>query len=101
MNAALLEYFDALEARLLQSSAIVSYQILRKEVAPSDGKIRVKAFLHEGGELECFEYVLMVRDKVQLVKYSYHWQNADGTLKQRWDNAPHYPHLPNSPRHIH
>ncbi len=101
MNAALLNYFDAFEVRLLQSSAVVRYQILRKEVSPSDGKIRVKAALHEGGELEFFEYVVVIRDKIQIMKYSYHWQNADGALKRRWDNAPHYPHLPNAPHHIH
>ena len=37
-------------------------------------------------------------------KYSFHWQQADGTLIVRWDNSPHHQvssfphhkHLPNS-----
>jgi hypothetical protein len=36
-----------------------------------------------------------------LLKYSFHWQDAEGNLKRRWDNAPHYPNLPNAPHHIH
>ncbi|MEA1899197.1 MAG: DUF6516 family protein, partial [Thermodesulfobacteriota bacterium] len=35
------------------------------------------------------------------MKYSFHWQNAQGRLRQRWDNAPHYPDLPNAPHHVH
>ncbi len=101
MNSTLQHYFDTIEARLLQSDAIIGCQIMRKAVSPMDGKIRVKASLREGGTLECFEYVIVREDKIQLSKYSYHWQNADGTLKRRWDNAPHYINLPNAPHHIH
>ncbi len=48
-----------------------------------------------------FEYVTEVRGEIQLKKYSFHWQKKDGTLAKRWDNAPHYPALPNAPHHIH
>ncbi len=34
-------------------------------------------------------------------KYSYHWQNDCGELIARWDNAPHFPKLPNFPHHKH
>lgn len=101
MNPALLHYFDAIEARLLQSAAILGYQILRKEVSTTDGKIRIKAFLRDGEILECFEYAIAVNEKIQLSKYSYHWQSTEGALKRRWDNAPHYLNLPNAPHHIH
>jgi len=36
-----------------------------------------------------------------VIRYSFHWQDAQGKLKQRWDNAPHHPELPNFPHHVH
>ena len=34
-------------------------------------------------------------------KYSYHWQDADGKLLVRWDNAPHHPEISTYPNHKH
>jgi hypothetical protein len=34
-------------------------------------------------------------------KYAFHWQNDSGELIVRWDNAPHFPKLPNFPHHKH
>jgi hypothetical protein len=34
-------------------------------------------------------------------KYSFQWMNSDGTLRIRWDNAPHYPHIATYPHHQH
>lgn len=34
-------------------------------------------------------------------KYSFHWQNAAGSLHKRWDNAPHHQHVPTQPHHVH
>jgi len=33
--------------------------------------------------------------------YTYHYQREDGTLVFRYDNAPHFPHLPTAPNHKH
>ncbi len=35
------------------------------------------------------------------LRYSYHYQAADGRLIFRYDNAPHFPHLPTFPHHKH
>lgn len=34
-------------------------------------------------------------------KYAFHWQKNTGELILRWDNAPHFPGLPNFPHHKH
>lgn len=34
-------------------------------------------------------------------KYSYHWQDGDGTLRARWDNSPHHSQLSTYPHHLH
>ena len=101
MNPIIRQRFEAAEARLIQSPVVASYQILRREIATSDGKLRVKVALTDGGSAELFEYVTESEEHINLLKYSFHWQDAQGRLRQRWDNAPHYPNLPNAPHHVH
>ncbi|MEN8217328.1 MAG: DUF6516 family protein [Pseudomonadota bacterium] len=57
--------------------------------------------LTDDGLAEFVEYVNEVDGNIHLSKYSFHWQDAQGKLKQRWDNAPHHPELPNFPHHVH
>jgi Family of unknown function (DUF6516) len=101
MNALIEEHFDAIELNLLQSPAVTSYQLIRREIAPTDGKLRLKAELCNGGIWELFEYVTAESDQIVVDKYSYHWQDAQRKLMRRWDNAPHFPHLPHAPDHVH
>ena len=101
MNPSIEQHFDAIEARLIQSPMVVSYHVVRREVAQSDGKLRVQTTLSDGGALELFEYVVWAEAHVRLVRYSFHRQDADRNLRQRWDNAPHYPTLPYAPHHVH
>ena len=48
-----------------------------------------------------FEYFRIVGESVQVSKYSFHWQNANGQLHKRWDNATHHPGLAAHPHHVH
>ncbi|QEP41857.1 hypothetical protein D5085_01055 [Ectothiorhodospiraceae bacterium BW-2] len=34
-------------------------------------------------------------------KYAYHWLDATGQLRTRWDNAHHWPHIATFPHHQH
>ncbi len=34
-------------------------------------------------------------------KYAYHWENKNGDLICRWDNAPHWPDVKTYPHHKH
>ncbi len=45
MNPIIRKHLDVLEARLIESPVIVSYQMLRREIAAAaaEGKLRVKA----------------------------------------------------------
>jgi hypothetical protein len=51
--------------------------------------------------LELFEYLDEKEGKLSTKKYSYHWQDKEGKLIQRWDNAPHHRELEHFPHHIH
>lgn len=101
MNTAIENYFAALEVNLIQREAIIAYEILRREVTPGDGKLRAKAALRGGDTLEFFVYVKETAGAIQQMKYSFHWQDSQGRLRRRWDNAPHHPDLPNAPHHVH
>jgi len=101
MNPIIAQHFNAIEVRLIQSPAIVSYQVVGREISPIDGKLRLKMALSDGGLAEFFEYVTEVDGYIRLSKYSFHWQYPEGKLRRRWDNAPHHPELPNSPHHVH
>ncbi|WP_069471008.1 toxin-antitoxin system TumE family protein [Candidatus Marithrix sp. Canyon 246] len=101
MNLIITQHFDAVEVRIIQSPIIVSYEVVRREISPVDGKLRIKMALTDGGLAEFVAYVSDVGGKISLLKYSFHWQNSKGKLKQRWDNAAHHPQLPNYPHHVH
>jgi hypothetical protein len=95
-------YFGDLEQCMLECSAVSGYVVLRYEVTALDGKMRLRAQLQDGGELELFEYIaLNAQEQITRLKYSSHWQNADGLLVRRWDAVRHYPELPYAPHHVH
>ena len=101
MNPIIASYFDEIEMRLIESPVVASYQQVRREVTPTDGKLRIRATLIDGGLFELFEYVTEEKGRMDLRKYSFHWQDADGELICRWDNVKHHMDLPHAPHHLH
>ena len=53
--------------------------------------------LEDRSKLHVKEY----RFRDQSRKYSYHWEDSDGNLIIRWDNAEHWKNLPTIPHHKH
>ena len=101
MKPLITQYFEALEAQLVVSPLIRTFNVIRREVTPVDGKIRVRATLVDGGLLDLFEYGVEKDGQVHLRKYSFHWQGDGGGLIRRWDNAPHHPEISTHPHHKH
>ena len=101
MNPIIASYFDEIEMRLIESPVVASYEQIRREVTLTDGKLRMRATLLDDGLLELFEYVTEEKGRIDLRKYSFHWQDADGELVRRWDNVRHHTDLPNAPHHLH
>lgn len=101
MNERIRSHFDEIEVRIIESSAIVSYQVMRRDISPSDGKLRIRSTLTDGGVFECFLYVEDTEYQIQPLKYSYHWQDSTGNPIRRMDNAPHHPNLSFAPDHLH
>jgi len=94
-------------------SALASYdwidsvEFLRFDVVDTDlEKIllyRVRVQLRNGNLLEACER-LTENSKTRLLaqtKYHFHWQDNQGKLIRRWDNAPHHPEIETFPHHLH
>lgn len=64
------------------------------------GFLKGSLYFADGSVLHIREYV-NVHDVVERYMYVYQYQNPDGTLVFRYDNSPHFPHLPTSPHHKH
>ncbi|HCZ06046.1 MAG TPA: hypothetical protein DHV12_02745 [Thermotogae bacterium] len=79
-----------------QSEFVVRHEILDFKRGESFYYIKLKLLLKDGSELYIREYV----SKKEYL-YSYHWQDKDGTLRARWDNAPHHKGLKSFPHHKH
>jgi hypothetical protein len=102
MNKVLIARFQAHHTLLIESASVTRFVVLKQKIAKSDGRIRIRAKLVDGGLLEFAEYIELDNDD-QIVDhvYSFHWQDEQNQLVLRWDNVNHYPKLPFAPHHIH
>jgi hypothetical protein len=94
-------YLDDVEVAFLLSSVVLSFQIREREERQQEGFIRLRAVLSAGDIFEAFEFVVATLGVVQTLTYRIHWQDGDGRLKRRWDNAPHHRDVSTFPHHVH
>jgi hypothetical protein len=57
------------------------------------GLFRYRLTLRGGDLLEMFERFQVVEGRVQMTKYSFHWQSGEGQLRTLRDHAAHYPEV--------
>ena len=102
MISQIIAYFGNLERSLLECVAVADYTVQRYEVTSTDGKMRLRAQLQDGAQLDLFEYIALdAQEQLIRLKYSYHWQSVDDLLVRRWDAVNHHLHLPHAPHHVH
>jgi hypothetical protein len=80
-----------------QPDLIESWHLLRYEQEGDAYMLHVVVYLRDGSRLDLRDYVFADGQR----KYAYHWMNVDGTLRCRWDNAPHWPSISTAPHHKH
>lgn len=95
------EYHQAIKARLIADPLVQQFDIRRERRTVDDGYLRARLILDNREQLEFSEYVRRIRDQIHVVTYSFHWTDPSGNLIRRWDNAPHFPNLPQAPHHLH
>ena len=95
----------------MQARSSISPQEIRTVAAPGTLLLHVDMCgqctnvvwpdLADGGFIEITERVLEVHGTLEMTKYRHHWQDGNGVLIKRWDNAPHHPTIDTFPHHLH
>lgn len=95
-------YLAAIKATLVNSAIIKSIDIVQEYVTHEQGFFRARLTLQNDDFLEVAEFFREAQGTVQTVEYRHQWMNPDRQiLHKRWDNATHFPGLPNFPHHVH
>ena len=95
------DYLAHIKALVVLNSQVVHWVVVREEAQGDTGLFRYRLTLRDGGLLEMFEHFQVVEEKLQVIKYSFHWQDASGRLQKRWDNAAHHSEVSTHPHHVH
>ena len=97
------EYCSDIEAAVALSPVVRDIVEYRTRITECGGYVRMKLSLTNDDVAELFEYFSVDEALRSTVteKYSYHWQNPDGIIRKRWDNAPHHREIESYPHHIH
>lgn len=97
------EYFDRIVFTAVSSPKVRRVERVRYEedATGSIGLIRCRLVLINDDLLELVERVEVQATGVVITKYRHHWQDSDGHLVKRWDNAPHHPDVTSFPHHLH
>lgn len=95
------DYLAYIKALIVANSQVFRWTVVREETQGDMGLFRYRLTLRDTSLLEMFERFQVVEGRVQVAKYSFHWQDAAGQLLKRWDNAAHHPELSTNPDHVH
>ena len=95
------DYLGHIKALIALDRQVVHWKVVREEAQGDVGLLCYRLTLRDGGLLEMFERFQVVGGRLQVTKYSFHWQDTDGQLCKRWDNAAHHPEVSTHPHHVH
>ena len=95
-------YLDEVKARLATSAAIVAITVVSEHELRDRGYFRARLSLANGDFIEVSEYFIIQGSVPVTAEYRYQWMNpVQERLIRRWDNARHFPDLPQFPHNIH
>ena len=96
------DYLDAIKLKLTTSPIIKEAHVVQERSLEDRGFFRARLRLVNDDFVEITEFFVIHQGQVQTVEYRYQWMDSDKQrLRKRWDNASHYPNLPNFPHHVH
>lgn len=94
-------YFLDVRGKITDLSFIESENIVFEKFGRNIGRIYGRILFRNRSILEFLEMVCISEGKFERPRYRFHWQDADGKLVIRWDNAKHHPEISSYPHHKH
>ncbi len=95
-------YLVEIKAKLIASSAVVTFTIIEERASPDRGYLRARLALSNNDFLEVAEYFVLEEGRCVTRRYRHQWMDeSQRRLRKRWDNVEHFPNLPGFPHHIH
>ncbi|MEM8528119.1 MAG: DUF6516 family protein [Bacteroidota bacterium] len=83
--------------QLLESKPFIeSWKVLNHRTWQAGFYYKIRIHLTDDSLLQASEY-----KDIEERNYSFHWQDNEGNLIIRWDNAPHFKELSTFPHHKH
>jgi hypothetical protein len=101
VDDALEQWLSRVEAYLLVWSYSRQVVVDYAETGNGVAQYRCRVTLLDGSLLQCVERARVKSEGLQIERYGFHWQRADGSLLRRWDNAPHHREISSFPHHVH
>ena len=77
------DYLAHIKALIALNHQVVQWMIVREEAQGDIGLLRYRLTLRDGSLLEMFERFQLVEGRLEISKYSFHWQTANGELRKR------------------
>ncbi|MCO6450546.1 MAG: hypothetical protein J5I90_07120 [Caldilineales bacterium] len=74
-----------------------AWRLVQFEQVGKSHRLVIDCELIDGSRLSIRDYVFTDGKR----KYAYHWMETDGTLRRRWDNAPHWQGIATGEHHLH
>ena len=84
-----------LKALLQASQKVASFQVIDSDaIDKANFLLKIRCELTSG-------YIFQIRPRAIAGHIRYSYQEFTDRPLRRWDNAPHFPHLPSFPHHYH
>ena len=94
-------YFLEIEDTLNTFPLTISSESKIERIDTYKGYLKTKTTFVDGSELHLFHFTEIENHGPVIEKYRYHYQDKNGELIKRWDNAKHHPDLDTFPDHVH
>ena len=95
-------YLDAIKLKMATSAMVRQVDIVQERVSGAYGFFRARLVLTNDDFLEVSEFFTVEQGQGHTVEYRHQWMDQTRqVIRKRWDNAKHYPGLPNFPHYIH
>lgn len=94
-------FLEQAKLQIHQSLHVVSATLVREKLEEDAAYYQFRLLLIDGSRLDASARAEEIASNLSVTKYRFHWQDSNGDLIARWDNAPHHRRLSTFPDHIH